>query len=126
MARLLWVCLAGALGTGVRYLTALAAARLFGTTFPWGTLVVNVVGCFLMSIVAYAGAKHLVSPGMRTVLATGFMGGLTTYSAFNWDTLAYAQDRAWGTGFLNLGATLVACMVAGVLGLVCARAWLGG
>jgi CrcB protein len=126
MTRLLWVCIAGALGTGLRYLSGLAAARLFGTTFPWGTLIVNVVGCFLMSIVAYAGAKLLISPGMRLALATGFMGGLTTYSAFNWETLSYVQDRAWGMGLANLGATLFGCMAAGVLGLVVARAWLGG
>ena len=126
MARLLWVCLAGALGTGVRYLTGLAAGRLLGTTFPWGTLVVNLVGCFLMSIVAYAGAKLVISPAMRLTLATGFMGGLTTYSAFNWETLEFWQQGAWGAGLVNVAATVLGCTAAGLLGLLVARVWLGG
>jgi fluoride exporter len=126
MLRLLWVCLAGAMGTAVRYLVGLAAGRLLGAAFPWGTLAVNLVGSFLMSIVAYAGARLVISPGARVILATGFMGGLTTYSAFNWETLALVRDGAWTTGLLSVGATLVGCMGAGVLGLALARAMFGG
>lgn len=125
MARFLWVCLAGATGTGVRYLVALFAARVLGITFPWGTLMVNVVGCFLMSIVAYAGAKMVISPDLRLTLATGFMGGLTTYSAFNWETLVLVKDRTLAMGLLNVGATLGGCMAAGLLGFVLARALFG-
>lgn len=125
MARLFWVCLAGGVGTGLRYLVGLAAGRTLGTTFPWGTLIVNVGGCFLMSFVAYAGAKMVISPNLRLTLATGFMGGLTTYSAFNWETLDLLGNRAVGVGLLNMGVTLVGCMVAGVIGLALARAMLG-
>ncbi len=126
MVRLLAVCLAGAVGTGLRYLVAIGAARLFGAAFPWGTLAVNVVGCFLMSVVAYAAATRVLSPEARVILATGFMGGLTTYSAFNWDTLAFARDGAWGTAMMNIGATLIGSMGAGVLGLALGRAMFGG
>ena len=73
MALLLKVCLAGAIGTGIRYLVGLAAIRLFGATFPWGTLAVNVVGCFFMSIVAYAAARLVISSDARLVLGAGFM-----------------------------------------------------
>ncbi|HEY8039782.1 MAG TPA: CrcB family protein [Polyangiaceae bacterium] len=125
MARFFWVCLAGAVGTGVRYLVGLGAGRALGTTFPWGTLIVNVVGCFLMAIVAYAGARMVISPGLRVTLATGFMGGLTTYSAFNMETLTAMQERSWSLGALNVGVTLVGCMAAGVAGLTLARAILG-
>jgi CrcB protein len=125
MARFLWVCAAGAAGTGIRYLVALAAARLAGSGFPWGTLAVNVVGCFLMSIVAVAGARAIIAPGTRLVLATGFMGGLTTYSAFNWETIALAREGAWSLGGLNAALTLVACMASGLLGLALARAVFG-
>jgi CrcB protein len=124
MARFLWVCLAGAMGTGVRYLVWLLAGRLFGTQFPWGTLIVNVVGCFLMSIVAYAGAKAVLSPDLRLTLATGFLGGLTTYSAFNWDTLALVQSGP-GLGLVNLAVTLVGCLASGALGLALAHAMIG-
>jgi CrcB protein len=84
-----------------------------------------VLGCFLMSIVAYAAAKLAISSDARLVLGAGFMGGLTTYSAFNWETLAFLREGAWSIGLLNLAATLAACLVAGVLGLALARAMLG-
>jgi CrcB protein len=102
----------------------LLAGRLLGTEFPWGTLIVNVVGCFLMSIVAYAGAKAVLSPDLRLTLATGFLGGLTTYSAFNWDTLALVQSGPW-LGLVNLVATLVGCLASGALGLALAHAMIG-
>ncbi|MGA2447478.1 MAG: fluoride efflux transporter CrcB [Polyangiaceae bacterium] len=125
MARLLWICVAGAVGTAVRYLVGLAAARFVGTGLPLGTIAVNVVGCFLMSIVAAAGAKAIISPGTRLVLATGFIGGLTTYSAFNWETLALAREGAWGVAEFYAALTLVACMASGLLGLTLARAAFG-
>ena len=125
MALLLKVCLAGAIGTGIRYLVGLAAIRLFGATFPWGTLAVNVVGCFFMSIVAYAAARLVISSDARLVLGAGFMGGLTTYSAFNWETIAFLRDGAWGTGLVNVAVMLAACLAAGMLGLALARAVLG-
>lgn len=124
MARLLWVCLAGGIGSGVRYIVWLLAGRLLGTGFPWGTLIVNVIGCFLMSIVAYAGAKAVLSPDLRVMLATGFLGGLTTYSAFNWDTLALVQSGP-GLGLVNLAATLFGCLASGALGLALAHAMIG-
>jgi CrcB protein len=125
LSRLAWVCLAGALGTGVRYLVALLAVNLVGSHFPWGTLGVNVVGCFFMSIVAYAGSKAAISPALRVVLATGFMGGLTTYSAYNWDTLAFFRDGAWTLGTINVVATFAGCLVAGVAGLAVGRCLFG-
>jgi CrcB protein len=126
MARFFWVCLAGAVGTGVRYLVGLAAGRALGAGFPWGTIAVNMVGCFLMSVVASAGAKVVIAPEIRLMLAVGFLGGLTTYSAFNWETLAFVNHGAWGMGLLNVAVTLVGCAAAGVLGLALARAVLGG
>ena len=125
MARFLLVCMAGAAGTGVRYLVGLAAARLIGTGFPWGTLAVNVVGCLLMSIVAEAGTRTIISHETRVVLATGFMGGLTTYSAYNWETIAMARDGAWTLGVVYATSTFVACVTSGLAGLVIARAAFG-
>jgi fluoride exporter len=124
MARFLWVCLAGAIGTGARYLVGIFAARALGAGFPWGTLIVNVVGCFFMSIVAYAGAKAALSPDLRVVLATGFLGGLTTYSAFNWDTILLVQNGP-GLGLVNLAVTLFGCLASGALGLALAHAMVG-
>ena len=92
MQRFLLVCLAGAVGTGVRYLVGLGAARALGAAFPWGTLVVNLVGCFLMAAVAHVALTRSGFPETwRLVLTTGFMGGLTTYSAFNFEATRYFQ-----------------------------------
>jgi CrcB protein len=118
----LWVCFAGALGTGARYLVGLWAVRALGTAFPYGTLIVNLVGSFLIALVLeLALATTWISPLLRLTLTTGFMGGLTTYSSFNHETLRYFDERAWGLGVLNMLVTAVGCLLAGVLGLLLAR-----
>lgn len=118
MARFLWICLAGALGTGARYLVALWAGKALGTAFPYGTLIVNVVGCFLIAaVMRFSLATTVVPVTLRLTLVTGFMGGLTTYSAFNYETTRLLEGRALGTAFLNLSSTLAGCFIAGLLGL---------
>jgi CrcB protein len=122
MTRVLLIALAGALGTLSRYFIGLWAGRALGTAFPYGTLIVNVVGCFLIALVyELALSTTLISPTLRLTLTTGFMGGLTTYSSFNYETTGLLRERAWTTGLLNVGGTLVACFVAGMLGLALAR-----
>jgi CrcB protein len=122
MMRLLFICLAGALGTGTRYLVGLGAGRLLGTGFPFGTLIVNVVGCFLIAAITHvAMTTELISPTLRLTLTTGFMGGLTTYSSFNLETTQLMQSRAWYAGAVNFSATIFGCFLAGLLGFVVAR-----
>ncbi len=123
--RILLIGLAGALGTVTRYLVGLWAGRVLGTEFPYGTLLVNLAGCFLIAIIAYAASLGVVSPTMRLTLATGFMGGLTTYSSFNLETTQFFQSRAWYVGLLNVGVTMLGCFVAGLLGFAAARRVLG-
>jgi CrcB protein len=122
MTRLLLIGLAGALGTCTRYLVGLGARAMFGATFPFGTLIVNVVGCFLIAAVTHVAiSTNLISPTLRLVLTTGFMGGLTTYSSFNLETTGFLQERAWLNGFVNFGATVLGCFLAGLLGFAVAR-----
>lgn len=121
MDRILFIFLAGGCGTLTRYGVGLLAGRTLGTTFPFGTLIVNVAGCFLIAVIAHAASLQLISPTLRLTLATGFMGGLTTYSSFNLETTQLLQNRAWYSGFLNLGVTVFACFVAGLLGFALAR-----
>jgi CrcB protein len=122
MARLLLIGLAGALGTCARYLVGLGAGRWLGTGFPFGTLIVNVVGCFLIvAITQVALTTDLISPTLRLTLTTGFMGGLTTYSSFNLETTQFIQSRAWYSALVNFGATVGGCFVAGLLGFELAR-----
>lgn len=122
MSRFLWICLAGALGTGTRYLVGLGAARILGPAFPYGTLTVNLVGCFLISAVAYvAFTTKLVPPTLQFALTTGFMGGLTTYSSFNFETTKMLQERAFGSAALYFVATVGGCLLAGILGVLAAK-----
>lgn len=126
MARFLWICAGGAVGTGARYLASIWAARLLGPAFPYGTLAVNVGGSFLLGAIMHLGlVTQTLPPTLRLVLATGVMGGFTTYSTFNYETMQYFQEGAWAMGALNITATLVLCLVAGALGLAGAR-WLVG
>jgi len=122
MAQVLLVGLAGGLGTIARYLVGLWAAKTLGTGFPYGTLIVNVVGCFLLSfVVQLALSTALVSPTLRLILTTGFMGGFTTYSSFNYETTSLLRGSNGLLAVANLGVTLVACFVAGLLGLALAK-----
>ncbi len=120
--RLLLICLGGAIGTGARYLTSIWAATAFGVTFPAGTLIVNVVGSFLLAfIMQTSAATELISSDVRLMLTTGVMGGFTTYSTFNYETTNYFRAGAWGLGMVNAGATFFGCLAAGLAGLALAR-----
>ncbi len=93
------------------------ARSALGTGFPYGTLIVNVVGCFFIALVSQlALSTTLVSPTLRLTLTTGFMGGLTTYSSFNYETTSLMRERAWAVGLTNLGATLVGASWPGCWG----------
>jgi len=126
MTQALLISLAGAFGTLSRYLVGVWAGRVLGAGFPYGTLIVNVVGCFLIALVyQLAMSSTMISSSMRLTLATGFIGGLTTYSSFNYETTELLRERAWATGVMNVGATLAACFVAGLLGLALGRGLTG-
>jgi fluoride exporter len=126
MFRFILICLGGAVGTGARYLIAIGAPRLLGTSLPYGTLIVNVAGSFLLGAIMHIGlTTALMAPGLRLVLATGVMGGFTTYSTFNYETLEYLREGAFAIAALNVAVTVLLCLLAGALGLALAR-WLVG
>ena len=126
MERIFWIAVAGALGTVARYLVGLWAGKVFGPAFPWGTFIVNVTGCFLIAAIMHvATTTSFISPTLRLSLTTGFMGGLTTYSSFNYETARFFQEGDWATGLTNLGLTVTACFFAGILGFSVARGLVG-
>ena len=127
MIQVLLIGLAGAIGTVVRYGVGLWAAKALGTGFPYGTLIVNVGGCFFITLVAHTAlATTLVSPTMRLTLMTGFVGGLTTYSSFDFETTNLIRQGSWGLAGLNVAITLVLCFAAGLAGLGLAKKMFGG
>ncbi|HZF11013.1 MAG TPA: fluoride efflux transporter CrcB [Thermoanaerobaculia bacterium] len=125
MARFFWICLGGAIGTGGRYLLSGWLAKVAGAGFPYGTLGVNLLGSFLLSLVMQLALTTGLSPATRLFVATGLVGGFTTYSTFNYETLQSLEEGAWSLGLLNLGATVLGCLVAGLLGIAVGRMWLG-
>lgn len=125
MERFFWICLAGAAGTGVRHLLALWAAQRFGSAFPYGTLIVNLSGCFAIAGVMHAALLLSWSPTVRLAITIGFIGGLTTYSSFNYETTRLLEEGAVGAAALNATATIAGAFVAGWLGVVCAKQLLG-
>ena len=125
MERFFWICLAGAAGTAARYLVALWAAQRFGTAFPYGTLIVNLVGCFAIAAVMHAALTLSWSPTIRSAITIGFIGGLTTYSSFNYETTRLLEEGAVGAAALNATVTLLGAFAAGWLGLLCAKQLLG-
>jgi CrcB protein len=120
--RFLFICLGGAIGTGLRYLTASLAVRWLGVDFPYGTLIVNVVGSFLIGLIQQVGTTSLLIPETtRLFLTVGIMGGLTTYSSFSYETLRLAQIGAWGQAWINVLVTTAVCLGVCFLGIVVGR-----
>ena len=123
MTRVLLVFVGGGVGSVLRYLTVLAAVRFVTPSFPVGTLVVNLVGCFFIGFVHNLAMQTTrISPDARLFLTTGVMGGLTTYSAFNYETLSLVEQgqlaQAIGYGL----AMVIGCIAAGLLGTWSAQA----
>ena len=123
----LLVFLGSGLGGASRFgVSQLVAWKLGKTAFPYATLIVNVIGCFLIALIIFLATETAaISPNARVFLTTGIMGGLTTYSTFDYETMSLFQNGETAVGLANVGLTLVACFVAGMLGLALARAMVG-
>ena len=126
MDRFLIVCAGSAAGGGTRYLVSLATAALGWTGFPWATLIVNAVGSFLIMMVMHIATVTTMSANLRLLLTTGFMGGFTTYSTFDYETTNLITTGSPGTAILNVVVTVVGCFLAGLLGLGAGHLLVGG
>jgi CrcB protein len=117
MERFLWICLGGAAGTGARYLIAAWSAQRLGSAFPYGTLIVNLAGCFVIAALMHAALTLGWSPTVRAAITIGFIGGLTTYSSFNYETMRLIEEGALAPAAVNLAVTVLGGFAAGWLGL---------
>lgn len=122
----LWIGIGGGLGSIARYHLDGWLQQRHGAAFPYGTLAVNLIGSFLLVLLMHVGLRtELISPTVRVAVATGALGGFTTYSTFNYETLRYFQNGAWGAGATNVVATVLGCLVAGLLGWATGRSLVG-
>jgi CrcB protein len=112
----MWIAIGGALGSVARYGCSDLAARTFGGTFPWGTLIVNVVGSFVIGAFATLtgpDGRWMVAPDARVFVMIGICGGYTTFSSFSLQTLNLMRAGEMGAAALNIAGSIVLCL-AGV------------
>jgi CrcB protein len=123
--RLLIIALGGAIGTILRYLTSLLAVRWFGPEFPYGTLLVNLSGAFVIGLVQELSTETaMISDNTRLFLTTGMMGGLTTYSTFSYETVRLMEANAWSQAWINVIVTTTICLCLCFLGIAAGRLYL--
>ena len=104
------VALGGAIGCVARYLSTLGASRLLGTTFPYGTMLVNVIGCLLAGLVFGLAETRGVPSVVRLLVLTGFLGGFTTFSTFALETVNFLQSGSWAVAVGSFVANnLIGC-----------------
>lgn len=121
MANLLLVVVGGGIGAGVRHLTNTGALRLFGPNYPWGTMVINIVGSFVMGLFVASLIRRGGSNELRLFVATGILGGFTTFSAFSLD-FATLWERGATLPALAYGlASVIGAITALFVGLWLAR-----
>jgi len=98
------------------------AIRWLGSEFPYGTLIVNLVGSFLIGLIQQIGVESLLlSDDTRLFLTTGVMGGLTTYSAFSYETVRLIEIGSWTEASVNVVLTTLACMILCFVGMAVGR-----
>ena len=109
MPIVLWVAIGGGIGAAARYGVNVWSGRLFGSAFPWHTLIVNVLGCFIMGALTGLMAQKLnLSQEMRAFLTTGILGGFTTFSAFSLDFALLVERKAtFAAGAYVLGSVVL-------------------
>ncbi|MEX1300049.1 MAG: fluoride efflux transporter CrcB [Desulfotignum sp.] len=121
MEKLLLVMVGGSLGAASRYGISLLAVKMWGTRFPWGTLTVNLVGCFLIGLLfGLSDRMRLLTPEMRLLLITGFLGALTTFSTFSMETVSAGRAGLMVQPVVNILINNLGGLALTVMGL-----WIG-
>jgi CrcB protein len=127
LVKILMVMAGGSLGAAARYGVSLAAVRLVGTGFPWGTFLVNMAGCFAIGVLAaLADRLPLFSPALRLFFMTGFLGALTTFSTYAFETVAALRSGQWAGAAANFTANNLGGVLLVLAGMAMVQALLRG
>jgi len=122
MNGLLYVALGGALGASGRHLLGMGAHKAFGPDYPYGTMAANVIGGFLMGLLAgWLALKVSGGTNLRLFLGVGLLGGFTTFSAFSLDAVLMYEKKAYGALISYVGGSVILSIGALMVGLILAR-----
>ncbi len=120
--QILYIGLFGGLGCVARYLASNLTYQVMGRSLPYGTLLVNVVGSFLLGLLMTLGLRSAIIPAqVRIGLTVGFMGGFTTFSTFSYETLRLLEEGSLWQAGANVLLNIVLCLVSALAGAVVAR-----
>jgi fluoride exporter len=116
------ISVAAIVGANLRYLLSRIAARQFGPVFPYGTLVINVVGSFIVGFfIIWTTERVLIDPRWRLLVVIGFCGSLTTFSSYAFETMAYFEQGQWGLMAVNILSNNLLCLGAALAGMTLGR-----
>ncbi len=125
--QILLIALAGSVGALSRYGLSSLVSNVFGDKFAFGTLTVNIVGCFLIGFVMHISlSTDIISVDIRNAVTIGFLGALTTFSTFSYETLKYIEDAQWILAGANVALNVILGLVATIIGLAAAKLIVGG
>ncbi|WP_299804865.1 fluoride efflux transporter CrcB [uncultured Shewanella sp.] len=116
MNNVLFVALGGSIGAVLRYLISLLMLQVFGSGFPFGTLVVNILGSFLMGVIFALGQVSELSPELKAFIGVGMLGALTTFSTFSNETLLLMQEGYLVKAVFNVVVNVGVCIFVVYLG----------
>jgi fluoride exporter len=119
---LLTISVGAVFGANARYVLSRYAARLLGPVFPYGTLIINVLGSFIAGFfIVWTTERVLVDPRWRLLVVVGFCGGFTTFSSFAFETMAYFEQGQWMLMATNVLSNNLLCLAAALAGMGLAR-----
>ncbi len=119
---LLYIGIGGFAGAISRYLIASGVQKIFGGFFPVGTLSVNIIGSFIIGILALY-FEQIVAPEYRALFITGFLGALTTFSTFSYETTMLIEQSAYYKAFLNIALNVLLSVGATILAMILFKKW---
>ncbi|HSM25309.1 MAG TPA: fluoride efflux transporter CrcB [Anaerolineaceae bacterium] len=121
MEKILWISIGAVLGANLRYWIGDWAAQRFGSGFPYGTMIINLTGSFLLGFIVSVSLEHLIlDPRLRIFLTIGFLGSYTTFSTLAYESVTLISQGQWGLGIFNLLGSCLLGAIFAVLGI-----WLG-
>ena len=120
----LWIALGAIVGASARYFLSGYVARTFSSTFPYGTLIINVMGSLLLGfLLVWTEERVLVDPRWRLLVAIGFCGSYTTFSSYAFESFAFMEQGQWLAMAVNVVANNALCLASVIAGAAAAR-WL--